>query len=267
MKRNGGDKREKPRKTIQFRSRDSIYEDKENRSVDDETSISNQVPQIRASQFLSKRHEAPSKNSRSLDSSSQDSSVDLKNYLQDSSEEQPEPTQKAKGLFLLADHVKANPEAGVQRVLRIPKVVYKEKEPKPKPLDPELPPEDVFQFQQENFYPKVRETKHKKKAVKKNRELKHIQRDVNKKGFGKFDPVQYGNFQDRAKFRNDNKTGLGPITKFLALDDYNIHNRKMFAWEEFEGPKKDRQCTDFFCIILFGTSSLVYIHCSLYVFA
>jgi hypothetical protein len=172
----------------------------------------------------------------------------LNDFLKESSEEK----QNANQLYILPDHLKANPEAGVQRVLKIPKIVYKEKEPKPKPLNPEIKPDEIFQFQQDHFYPKVKETKIKKKAVKKNKELKHIQRDVNKDGFGKFDPVQYGNFEDKARFKKDNKTGLSAVTKNLALDDYNIHNKKLYAWEEFEGPKRNRQCTDLICLFVFG---------------
>ena len=174
----------------------------------------------------------------------------MNDFVKDSSTE----TQEANQLFILPDHLKANPEANAQRILKIPKVVYKEKKPKPKPLTPKLKPDEVFQFQQEHFYPKVREVKHKKKAVKKNKELKHVEKDINREGFGKFDPVQYGNFEDKARFKKDNKTGLGPVTKFTALDDYNVHNRKLYAWEDFEGPKKDRKCTDLFCLIFIGTS-------------
>ena len=255
MKRNKKEGKSKPRKTIQFRSRNSIYEDKENESISQEdfSNSSKFIPKVRPSEFLSKRHKTSLKPDEiqskieSNYSSSQDSYADLKDFEKESSE-----NNKADQLFILPDHVKANPEAGVQRILKVPKIVYKEKEPKPKPLDGEIKPDEIFKFQQENFYPKVKETKIKKEAVKKNKELKHIKRDIDKEGFGKFDPVQYGNFEDKARFKRDNKTGLSTVTKHLALDDYNIHNRKMYAWKGFEGPKRSRSCTDLICIFIFG---------------
>ena len=266
MKRNKKNEKSKPRRTIQFKSKHSIFEDKENISHSSEKNSESEghIPQIRESQFLSKRHklqadsilskknQSQSASEDSESRSSRDSYLDLNHFTKRSSESENE---KADQLFILPDHLKANPEANVQRVLKMPKIVYKEKPPKPKPLNPTIKPDEVFKFQQEHFYPKVRETKIKKKAVKKNKELKHIKRDIDKKGFGKFDPVQYGNFEDKARFKKDNRTGLSAVTKFAALDDYNVHNRKLYAWEEFEGPRKNRKCTDLVCVFIFGIGS------------
>ena len=135
-------------------------------------------------------------------------------------------------------------------MLKIPKPPP-EKKAKLQPKDT-LPENEHYEFQKENFYPVTRELKIKKKAVKKNKELKHVAKDVKRNKFGQFDFIRQGNYEEKDRFKYDNKVGLGPATKYQALDDYNINARKLYAEQKFEGPVKRRKCTDIICLLFLG---------------